>query len=283
MTQNFKIVQINIRSAYSNKSFLKKFMIDNKIDVAVLCETWTKDTNKLQLQNYKTYIKTRPDGYGGVGFIIRNEISTNIINQSLNFNRLEIMEIEINIKNIRLRIISFYNNSNRNSNEINDEFEKLLDHYKNKNKTIIMGDINAHHILWEENSQNDTLGNKIADTITTSPFCIKNDGTHTRRDARNNKTYAVDISLISNEISSDFDWKCIHENLGSDHFPIILEYNKELDLRKKMKKIDWPKIEKEMNEFNPYHTLNLEDLEEYMEEIILKNTKKNCKRSQNDT
>lgn len=233
MNYNFKILQINIRSAYINKALLEKYMMDNKIDIAILCETWTKDTNKLNFRDFKTYIQNRPVGYGGVGFLVRNEISVNIINQTLNLTRLEVMEIEINIKTIKLRLISFYNNSNRNINLINEEFGKLLDYNKEKIKTIIAGDINAHHDIWEKERHNDSLGNKIADTITTSTFCILNDGTHTRMDERSNRTYAVDITLVSNDISSEFKWKCDHENVGSDHYPIVLEYLKELNLKKK--------------------------------------------------
>lgn len=271
--KKLKIVQINIRSANSNKTLLEKFMLDNEIDIASLSETWFNHNTNFNLKDYKTYFNSRPDGYGGVGFLIKNEISVKIINKNNNTQRLEFMEIEIIIERLKMNLISFYNSSNRSVREISEEFELFLENYKDNNLTIIMGDINAHHNLWEENRRNDSLGIRIADIITASNLCILNNGKHTRKDERTNTTYAVDITLATNDISSQLAWECIHESIGSDHYPIVIETNHNVNMNKTISKVNWKQVKIELNNFNPKHTFSLEDFEENIEEIIKNNTK----------
>lgn len=195
--KKINIIQINIRSISSNKDILEKFIEENEIDFAILSETWINNSNNINFRNYRTYIKNRSDGYGGVGFLISNKFSAKIINNNLNLSRIEIHEIEISVNNLLLNLVSFYNNKNQNPNEVDMEFELILNHYKNKNNVLIGGDINAHHPLWEYNRKIDTLGRKIAETITASELVLLNDGSFTRKDERNNQMSAVDISLAS--------------------------------------------------------------------------------------
>lgn len=271
--KKISIVQINIRSIISNKDILEKFLEDNNIDFVILSETWTNNENNLNFKNYKVHIKSRSDGYGGVGFLINNRFSAKIVNLQLNLNKIEITEIEIWIKNIKLNLISFYNKNNSNVNEIETDFEQILNHYKNKNNVILGGDINAHHPLWEEDRRTDTLGRKIAEVITSSELVLLNDGSYTRRDERNFQTYTVDITLASKNLSEELDWQTKDESLGTDHLPIIIQWKEEIETEKIIKKINFKNTVKEINEFNPDHTFDIEDFEENIEEIILKNTK----------
>ena len=260
------MLQINIRSIKSNKHILEQYMHINNIHIAIMTETWTKPSDRIIFNNYELITMDRPDGYGGVGFLINNKLSWKKINPINTFNRLETLKINIKYKHYNLNITTFYNNSNKNSDEITLEFEKLLEESKDET-TIIAGDINGHSPLWNNNQSEDILGRKIAEVITDSNLLLLNDGSPTRQNLYRHSTSAIDITLCSQNLVNKLTWIVSTDNIGSDHLPIHIKYNNKEKIEKQI--TNWEKIIQETSQIIPE---SINNIEEYIENIIKNNT-----------
>lgn len=271
--KKLKILQINTQSIFTKIDNLNEFLRRNDIDIAIVCETWGKDNRRINISNYKTCFLNRHDGYGGVGFIIKNELAIKTINNNLPLHRIELLSIELNWYGDKLFLHSFYNNSNLQPNEVKDEFEMILKINENKRKTIIAGDINAHHALWENNSKNDQLGRLLADIITSSSLVLINNGNHTRQCKANHTTSAIDITLVSNDLADISFWDSKIDSIGSDHFPIIITIgNADIDNNILIRKTNWNGVKTELSS-NSLVTVDILDFEKELENLISNNTK----------
>lgn len=74
MDQNLKICQWNCRSAIANKTNLEHLLEDNKVDVALLSETWFKPGRYVAFSGYNVERNDRHDGHGGVAILIKTSI-----------------------------------------------------------------------------------------------------------------------------------------------------------------------------------------------------------------
>lgn len=74
------LLQFNIQSLKKkgNKELLEMFMINNRIDIAILYETWLSDNACTSLRDYNFVYKNRCDGFGGVGIYVRKNIRFSI-------------------------------------------------------------------------------------------------------------------------------------------------------------------------------------------------------------
>lgn len=84
-----------------------------------------------------------------------------------------------------------------------------------------------------------------------SEFIILNKGQHTRRDERNNKTFAVDISLAPKDINPNLQWHSKQESVGYHHFPIVIEWEKTIDFSKSITKINWNNVVQKLMILSP--------------------------------
>ena len=198
MGRELKILQINIRSLRSNSDLLQCFLNDNNIDIAILNETWLQNGTEHHIQNYKGIYKNRDDGYGGVGFLIKNKI--NIKQQELNFTleTIEAIQIQLNIGNEVWHLMGFYNPPNNNTVAQTNDLRKILNKAENMGKTIIAGDINAHSFLWGE--KNYHKGEKIAEIINNQDVKVLKNGGFTRFNMTNHTTSAIDITMSTPDI-----------------------------------------------------------------------------------
>lgn len=79
-------MQLNIRSLSNKRDILEHYLEVNKIDIAILCETWLKD-QLIKFRNYKIITRNRLDGYGGVAILVANEIKYSELTQ-INYNAI---------------------------------------------------------------------------------------------------------------------------------------------------------------------------------------------------
>ncbi len=105
---------------------------------------------------------------------------------------------------------------------------------------IILGDLNAHNLLWDPFQREDDRGEKLLDWTMIHDLTIMNDGTHTRVNkaraqasvdpvpdephGENSGGLSVpDISICGKDWHRNFTW-CTVEGIGSsDHWPIAVE------------------------------------------------------------
>ena len=91
-----------------------------------------------------------------------------------------------------------------------------------------MGDFNAHAPFWENGCTSVTC-NRLVENIVDSSLCLLNDGRITRiPDVSTHKATAIDLSLVTPDLSVNSTWYTEEECLGSDHLPIIIELNENI-------------------------------------------------------
>jgi len=94
-----------------------------------------------------------------------------------------------------------------------------LQNYLPPTDALVLGDINAHDVLWYSSLQ-DARGSNIADEISESNYGVLNDNTYTRK-PKNNQTTSPDVSLASYSLLPHAKWETV-TSLGSDHLPILI-------------------------------------------------------------
>lgn len=88
---------------------------------------------------------------------------------------------------------------------------------------IIGADFNAHNNLWGS-YKNDRIGFQIINAADDLNLLCLNDGQSTRVERPGLQKSVVDISLSSPDISI-LKWSVTPDTLGSDHFPILMEFD----------------------------------------------------------
>ena len=112
---------------------------------------------------------------------------------------------------------------------------------------ILMGDFNAKHALWGE-STCDRWGNLFEQLLDNNDIVLMNDGSPTRFDVYHNSSSAIDLSICSSALRLEYDWSVTKHLRGSDHWPIMLKYARNLPSpcspKWKINEADWGSFEK---------------------------------------
>lgn len=212
----FNVLQWNAQSIRPKLLSFSEMLIQEKIHIAALSETWLEPDSNFNISGYNVYRSDRDDSYGGVAIFLHNSIKAQQKPVRLNNADIEIICVQLfNCKPFEY-VIAVYCPSRIVTNR--HDWDSLFSMWSHN--AIILGDFNAHHTTWSY--KNDHRGNLIYDALMDSNFFVLNDGTHTRvRLVDNNwQQSAPDLSLISNDIALGVNWNVLNENLGSDHLII---------------------------------------------------------------
>lgn len=71
MLNYLRVLQLNTRSLKSNKDLIEALLYKEKIDIAILCETWLKTNENINITNFESATKNRDDGYGGFAILTK--------------------------------------------------------------------------------------------------------------------------------------------------------------------------------------------------------------------
>nr|CAI5825125.1 unnamed protein product [Callosobruchus analis] len=94
---------------------------------------------------------------------------------------------------------------------------------------LIGGDFNGHHHVWGS-PKNDSVGQKLVEAIGECNMVILNNGDATRIPRINEQKSAVDVTLVSAVFALKCNWQIIHDTLGSDHLPILIDLEQTWDI-----------------------------------------------------
>ncbi|KAI8420096.1 hypothetical protein MSG28_008678 [Choristoneura fumiferana] len=89
---------------------------------------------------------------------------------------------------------------------------------------IIMGDFNAHHILFGCHSNNNR-GNCLYKLIDEFDMCVLNDGSATTVPYPNRNPSAIDLALVSPTLAPHCEWRVHDDAMGSYHYPTQVVVN----------------------------------------------------------
>ena len=98
-----------------------------------------------------------------------------------------------------------------------------LDPIPNDSKTLLVGDVNAHHPLWDNSCvEADGIGERIADWMERVGWKPLNDGSPTFASYRTGSQTAPDLAACDHSLARRISWR-VGPDLGSDHLPMVME------------------------------------------------------------
>lgn len=186
-----------------------------KPDLICLQETFLKPNKQINFPGFTSIRKDRIELKGGLLILVRENIKFHetITNKDIEYQSIQILlenNESITIKNVYC--------------PPSDDISKYQEIFENNNnKTIIMGDFNAHHIVWGCHDTN-KRGQNVENFISQNNLTFLNTGTPTFYKL-NTHPSAIDLTISTNNISPKINWYVHNSNLGSDHHPIIVTYN----------------------------------------------------------
>lgn len=221
MASSFKIFQSNVQSLSSNRSEIQRILEADKYDVALLSETWTQNnlekTNKYRITNYHQILHSRPDNYGGAAILLRN---------SYNYYPIQIptlseftQSVAIRVANLDLILASIYVSPSISISTFEDDMNKVINALRPFTKTVIGGDFNAHHFVWDsELDKTDRRGEILMQIINDHNLLLLNDGTKTFVPVQvNRRSSAVDLTMCTAAIFPNAIWKVLDVGVGGSH------------------------------------------------------------------
>ncbi|ORD93096.1 RTJK, partial [Enterospora canceri] len=169
------------------------------------------------LKHYHAY--RRYDGHGVAVYIHKTLPHTEVTLDTT----LEAVACRVKFNGTYLAICSLYLPSNT---PIADDDLKSLFHQLPGNK-LVLGDFNAHHQQWGS-ERSSARGEQIVNILLQTNLCLLNNGCATRVDDRTGNATAIDLSLASPNMFSDFSWEVSDDAHGSDHLPICISYSRDV-------------------------------------------------------
>ena len=88
--------------------------------------------------------------------------------------------------------------------------------------SLICGDFNGHHALWDEIQPPDDRGEQVVDWILDKELTILNDGSPTRVNRATGVESTPDLTLCGNKWADKFSWSTGESIGSSDHKPIYI-------------------------------------------------------------
>lgn len=230
---------------------LISFMEINNIPIALINETKTQKDIKVK-QGYKVYQTNRPadhpnikrtkkktpndeKGGGGTAIIINENIEHHQILLP-KFNYLEATAIKVFIHNKPYIYVAAYNAP---QSFIEEDFLKI---FKHKCPIIVAGDLNSKHTSWFS-QMNNANGKKLYALANKNNFVIQGPTTPTYvHHSGKTRPDILDIALVQN-VPHTIEYT-VHEELDSDHFPVVMKIHSTLqevkkEDRRNFKKANW--------------------------------------------
>lgn len=209
-----RICQHNCLSIRNKIPQLTQFLLDRKISVACFSETHLGQTNICRIKGYSIIRSDRPrngEFGGGVAIALDSNLRYKELVLSSPTEAIEVCGCEIECDLGKITVLSFYLPPALDFS-ISD-FRSVMSSV-NASNLIICGDFNAHDPSWG-NSGYSPRGQKIIDFMECYNLVVLNDGSQTFFGSRG--TSAVDLTMVSPNLSLISTWMTCRESLGSDH------------------------------------------------------------------
>ena len=220
---SLRIFQWNCRSILQNASLLVQFLSQNDFHVLALQSLNTTSSKLPKLPNfsYPPIFEADPStGKVYTAIYIHTHLSYNICsyppsNPADNFYSCA---ITLKYDDINLNVASIY--LPKGPSDSNTDWLKCLPQ-KFSGKWVITGDFNAHSPFWDKGCEV-VSSNRFVENIVDSSFCLLNNGEITRiPDVSGHRPSAIDLTLISPELTLSCSWNISTDTLGSDHIPVF--------------------------------------------------------------
>ena len=215
------LIQWNCRGFQANRPDIEKLTIDHIPLVFCLQETLIKNVTTA-IKGYVSYHKPatvdrlqRP--HGGSSIFVERSIPQRPVTLTTN---IEAVAARITIESVTITICSIYISPHYilHLNELNELIHQLPKPY------ILMGNFNAHSVLWG-GSSTDAKGRIIEQLLAETSLCLWNTKEPTYIHPGTGSQTSIDLTICSPTLFQDFTWKTAQDTMGSDHLPIFLSLN----------------------------------------------------------
>ena len=198
------------------------------IDILVCVESWLKDDINFHFSGFNTFRKDRVHtSGGGIVFLIRKNLNY-IENKNLNNDNLFAELCGIVITNLKdpITIIACYKPPDVKLS--NDEWRSIVSNtdLKSKQRCILLGDFNSHNVAWNC-VDTDTDGISLLEQTENFNLYLHNSNTYSRFNPATNCKSNIDLVFSTINIAHLLRVKVTNDSCGSDHFPIIVEFDTE--------------------------------------------------------
>ena len=219
------ILQWNAQSLIAHGNEFKHALNVWEIKPDIICvqETWLKEGKTFNLIGYDMYRNDRKVSSnktlgGGCVIFAKKGIPIKYVKEKDTDIQYQVVEVFCKDQN-KLNIINVYNPCLN----IDESFLAEIESYVN-DRTVICGDFNGHNTLWGSKNT-DTNGRNIENFIHKHNLICLNNGEGTRINVSHGTMSCIDISLTSCSLGAKCNWSVIQDTWGSDHYPILTEFN----------------------------------------------------------
>ena len=235
----FKILQLNANGLGTAKAWeLRKLLSDENIKVALIQETMLKGKD-ISIPGYTPYKCKCQDNCQGILTLIRNDVQAEVCNIKTNGNDLQHIKFWENGK-----CFTLYNIYSPPNVAFDAQLQSI-----NFQRTILLGDTNAHSPLWGYRDTNPS-GKYIEEICTSTNLILLQDkDSETTHYHRPSGTYhRPDHTLVSADIHDQCSWKVL-DDFGSDHSPILISLEMEKIKGKPKRRAAWNYTKANWTEF----------------------------------
>lgn len=245
--RELKIMTWNARSIRAKQSELRDSLSEHRIDIALIQETWLKPTQRLSIQGYSVYRNDRTTSRGGgTAVLVRNDIKhLQLPTQKL--QKIEYTSVQVHTDRFPINFTSFYRKAGQHDP---DEFKSFF--MNNPSPSIIGGDFNAHHEMWQHQKSNPP-GEQLVELSDLLNLALEIPDEPTMFQKNGRRSNILDFFIIS-DVNRPADVNVVDE-LDSDHRPVILTLGDcraiEVPRVQIKRKTDWDKFQKILLQSDP--------------------------------
>ena len=171
-----KLMQININGIRNKCQELVTLLHENQIDVAAIQETKLEPGSAdPPTPGYAIFREDRQHKKGGgLAFLVSHRTKFTPVNISRPADDAEFQAVDIYTGNDKIRVINFYLPTEAQASP--QQIKSLLDA-----TTIVVGDANAHHPLWDKKGKPDQRGEEMIELLEDGNLVLLNEpNTYTR-------------------------------------------------------------------------------------------------------
>lgn len=223
-------MELSIGKQQSSAS--SNFIINYKIEVFCLVETFLKPGHKFSIPYFNTLsIERDNNAGGGVAVLLKKCIKYSVLNgyynnfiQLCKNNLVETLIIRISTgKDTWYHLIVVYSPPSASNNHRNNE-PQFWNHFfqfcENFENLILCGDFNATCSIWALNKKDNKEGRRMEVALGHSKMiCMNNnEDTWTSKDLTSQST--LDLTFLTPDILNQCEWAVLESTYSSDHYPI---------------------------------------------------------------
>src|SRR5664279_3728546 len=216
-----KILQWNSNGLRNKTYELKSLLLRDNYDVICIQETHLTEKVNYELNGYSIIRRDRElRKKGGLLIAVKEGLTYQTKDTT---GVIEYQHIELQSKEGNIHILNVY------IKPLEVHVTSHLTHLFNQTRAIVLGDFNAKHHLWMSKTE-DLRGKELADIINnSSTYTVLNNGQTTHQNTKGGMS-TIDITFATTNIASKSSWYTHHNLMGSDHTPITITIDHQMDI-----------------------------------------------------